>query len=106
MKREKGQAEKPGEETPAALNVVLVGVGTMSPGIAVDYLLAGHHVTLLGRDPGRVAAALERTRTALGFLKTQQVIEQAKHAAALQWLRGGILENTRSAVPVLEEAQI
>lgn len=106
MKREKGQVEKPKEETTAGMNVVLVGVGTMSPGIAVDYLLAGHHVTLLGRDPGRVAAALERTRTALNFLKSQQVIDEAKHEAALQWLRGGIFEKTRSAVPVLEEAQV
>jgi 3-hydroxybutyryl-CoA dehydrogenase len=106
MAQQENRLNGTNEPAPAGLRVVMVGVGTMSPGIAVDYLLAGHQVTLLGRDAARVAAALERTRTALNFLTTQQAIDQAKHELALQRLRGGVLEKTRSAVPTLEEAEI
>lgn len=90
--------------------VLIIGVGTMGPGIAVDYLLAGHHVTILGRDPVKLATALERTRAFLHFLLSQHVLDQTHHDNALQWLHGGVIEETLeesdSAFAALSQAEI
>lgn len=90
--------------------VLIIGVGTMGPGIVVDYLLAGHHVTMLGRDPVRLATALERTRSFLDFLLSQQAIDQTQHTNAEKWLHGGVveenLEESDSSLPAIAQAEI
>lgn len=46
--------------------VVVIGTGTMAPGIAAGFAAAGMPVTLLGRDAGRARAALDATLALAG----------------------------------------
>lgn len=66
-----------------ALDVVSVGLGTMGPGVAVDYLAHGHRVTLAGRDESKLAAARQRVEAALNFLAGENFLSPDNHQAAL-----------------------
>jgi 3-hydroxybutyryl-CoA dehydrogenase len=66
------------------LNVVSVGLGTMGPGVAVDYLAKGHRVTLAGRDERKLVAARQRAEAALNFLAAENFLPAENHRVALE----------------------
>ena len=73
-------------------NVICIGLGTMGPGIAVDYLLAGHPVTLMGRDVTKLEAAYKRVEMALDFLTGEDFIKAEKRNESLKHLSTGLLD--------------
>ncbi len=86
--------------------VVILGVGTMAPGLAVDYLLAGNEVTLLGRKKEKITSAKEKTIQALSFLFSKGIIEEEKLKAAKILLKTAKLEEDFRKVPVLARATL
>jgi 3-hydroxybutyryl-CoA dehydrogenase len=63
----------------------------MGPGIAVDYLLAGYPVTLMGRDVTKLEAAYKRVEAALEFLVSEDFVSVEKRAEGLERLSTGLL---------------
>ncbi|HEX2913386.1 MAG TPA: 3-hydroxyacyl-CoA dehydrogenase NAD-binding domain-containing protein [Chloroflexia bacterium] len=74
-------------------NVISIGLGTMGPGLAVDYLLGGHHVTLVGRNPARLEAARQRVATTLDFLLQEEYLTLERRQSALACLATGLLSD-------------
>ncbi|MDX6378944.1 MAG: 3-hydroxybutyryl-CoA dehydrogenase, partial [Gaiellaceae bacterium] len=62
--------------------VAVLGTGTMGPGIAVAFAAAGHPVLLCGRDPNRVAAALEAADAMARLLEKEGLAGSAADVVA------------------------
>jgi 3-hydroxybutyryl-CoA dehydrogenase len=62
--------------------VAVLGTGTMAPGIAVAFAAAGRPVVLWGRDPDRVAAALESAGAMARLLEDEGLAGSAADVTA------------------------
>lgn len=78
----------------ALQRVVSVGSGTMGPGVAVDYLVAGHAVTIMGRDETKLTAARQKVEAALAFLAGENYLDAPHHQAALAHFSTAPLSNS------------
>ena len=57
----------------APLRVLVVGAGTMAPGIAAAFLAKGAHVQIWGRTPGSAARAVTTAGEMVAFLRTHEL---------------------------------
>jgi 3-hydroxybutyryl-CoA dehydrogenase len=89
-----------------ALKIVSVGPGTMGPGVAVDYLVAGHNVTIAGRNSDKLTAARQKAYTALEFLASENVLSAEQHTAARANLTTTLLTDreTLAAADIIVES--
>jgi 3-hydroxyacyl-CoA dehydrogenase len=58
------------------LRVTVLGAGTMAPGIAAAFSVAGHFVSLWARSPERAWAGVQRAREMARYLVEQQLATQ------------------------------
>ncbi len=73
-----------------------IGLGTMGPGVAVDYLLGGHRVTLFGRDAAKLSTARHRVLAALDFLTGQDYLTAPQREEAQTRLSTAFLTDRAS----------
>ncbi len=69
-------------------NVVVVGTGTMGPGIAAVFALGGWRTVLLGRTPDALASGLDRSRLAGANLERLGLLSPGRAAEAETLLSG------------------
>ncbi len=74
------------------VQAVIVGTGAMAPGIAAEYARLGP-VQIAGRDPAKIAAALDTARRALATLARERLLDPAEADAAHARLSGTMIDD-------------
>lgn len=89
---------------PARLETVaILGNGIMGHGIAQIFAVAGYQVILIGRNPAKLAAALENIKTSLAQFQAHGLVTAAEAARALERIRvSTVLEDAAEAQLVIE----
>ncbi len=73
------------------VHAVIVGTGAMAPGIAAEYARLGP-VQIAGRDPAKIAAALDTARRALATLARERLLDPAEADTAHARLSGTMID--------------
>ncbi|OQY96496.1 MAG: hypothetical protein B6D41_05125 [Chloroflexi bacterium UTCFX4] len=89
---------------PARLETVaILGNGIMGHGIAQIFAVANYQVILIGRNPAKLAAALENIKASLAQFQTHGLVTAAEAARALERIRvSTVLEDAADAQLVIE----
>ncbi len=89
---------------PARLETVaILGNGIMGHGIAQIFAVANYQVILIGRNPAKLAAALENIKASLAQFQTHELVTAAEAARALERIRvSTVLEDAADAQLVIE----
>lgn len=89
---------------PARLETVaILGNGIMGHGIAQIFAVANYQVILIGRNPAKLAAALENIKASLAQFQTHELVTAAEAARALERIRvSTVLEDAAEAQLVIE----
>jgi len=91
--------------TRAPLRIAILGAGTMAPGIAAAFSVAGHRVSLWARAPERARRGAERAQEMASYLVEQgladqtgrvEVAERLEQAAAADVVIEAITEDLRA----------